>query len=80
MNEEIYEKLAELLKNNYGTDTALTGQTAFRADLGLSSFQMMCLLGDIEDEFSVRIDYKEAAKLVTVADAVSLIEKARQDA
>ena len=77
MDKAIFERLCTVIKKY--TDCAgicLTEETKLRTDLGLSSFKMLCLLGDVEDEFSVTVRYEDAGKLVTLGDAVRYIQNA----
>ena len=43
-------------------------------DLGLSSLELISLLAEFEDEFSVSIDESQAMELQTVRDVVCLLE------
>ncbi len=42
-------------------------------DLGLSSFDLMSFLGDMEDSFDVEIDPDSLANVSTINDALKLI-------
>ena len=44
-------------------------------DLGFTSFDCMSMLGELEEEFDVEIDQKEAANIRTVQEAVEYLEK-----
>ena len=44
-------------------------------DLGLSSFDLMSFLGDMEDNFDVEIDPDNLANVSTISDALKLIEE-----
>ena len=44
-------------------------------DLGFTSFDFMSMLGELEEEFDVEIDQKEAANIRTVQEAVEYLEK-----
>ncbi len=77
MRKDILERLTAIIRSYIeDSHTELTEKTKLRAELGLSSFRMMCLLGDIESEFSVHLRYEDAGKLVTIGDAVTYIEAA----
>ena len=57
----------------------ITNDMKLRDDLGLSSLDLMTLLGDIEDEFDIEFEFGEddskLAGIVTVEDAVNLIKE-----
>ena len=44
-------------------------------DIGLSSFDLMSFLGDMEDNFDVEIDPDNLANVSTISDALKLIEE-----
>ena len=43
--------------------------------LGITSFDFMSMLGEIEDEFDVEVEQAEAANIRTVQEAVDYLEK-----
>ena len=53
---------------------SITGDTRIIGDLGLSSLELIGLLAEFEDEFSVTIDESQAMELQTVKDVVCLLE------
>ena len=44
-------------------------------DLGFTSFDFMSMLGEVEDEFDVEVNQKEAADIRTVQEAVDYLEQ-----
>ena len=50
-----------------------------RSDLGLSSLDLMTLLGDVEDELDIEFEFSEdeskLADIVTVEDALNLMKE-----
>ena len=46
----------------------------FREDLGLSSLDFMSLLGELEDEFDLDIEEENMACVLTIGDALELID------
>ena len=74
MDKEIFVKLCAVIRKYTGSaEIRLTEETKLRTELGLSSFKMLCLLGDVEDAFSVTIRYEDAGKLLTLGDVVRYI-------
>lgn len=57
----------------------ITNDMNLRNDLGLSSLDLMTLLGDIEDEFEIEFEFGEddskLANIVTVEDAINLMKE-----
>jgi len=57
----------------------MTNDMNLRNDLGLSSLDLMTLLGDLEDEFDVEFEFGEddskLAGIVTVQDAIDLLKE-----
>ncbi len=52
----------------------ITEDSRLVEDLGLTSFDIMSMLGELEDTLDVEIDQEEAVKIVTVGDAVQYLE------
>jgi len=47
----------------------------FREDLGLSSLDFMSFLGELEDTFDVELEEEDALKVLTVGEALELLER-----
>lgn len=74
-DQEIMEKLQELVRNALGSDDiVLTVKTKFQ-DLGLSSFGMVQLVCAIEDEFDIEIPNAAIKSINNVPAAVKLLKK-----
>lgn len=52
----------------------------FVEDLGLSSFDFMSLLGDMEDNFDVELNMDNVGSITTIGEALALIQKERKSA
>ncbi len=52
----------------------------FIEDLGLSSFDFMSLLGDMEDNFNVELSLNNIGNITTIGEALALINPGRQSA
>ena len=69
------DQIKELITNYVDVTTdEITADSKFIDDLGFNSYDFMSFLGEIEDEFDVEIDEREAVKIHTVGEAVSYIE------
>ena len=57
----------------------ITNDMKLRDDLGLSSLDLMTLLGDLEDELDIEFEFSEddskLAGIVTVEDAINLLKE-----
>lgn len=71
----MFEKVKEVLMEaiNVGEDM-IKMEANLKDDLGIDSLAAVELSLELETEFDVRIEDEELAKLVTVADIVSLLE------
>lgn len=69
------DKLKELITNYVEVDgSEITEVSRFSEDLGFNSYDFMCMLGDLEDEFDVEIEESEAFKLKTVSELAGYLE------
>ena len=46
----------------------------FREDLGFSSLDFMSFLGELEDTFDIELEESEVMKIVTIGEALELLE------
>ena len=71
----MFEKVKEVLMESINVDEDMIKMEAnLKDDLGIDSLAAVELSLELETEFDVRIEDEELAKLVTVADIVSLLE------
>ena len=71
----MFEKVKEVLMEAINVDEDMIKLEAnLKDDLGIDSLASVELSLELETEFDVRIEDEELAKLVTVADIVSLLE------
>lgn len=66
------EMLVALIKN-YVEEDEITAESSFKADLGMSSFDIMCLITDIEVEFSVKLRPTDFIAYKTVGEMADYI-------
>lgn len=67
------EKLIELIENYVEVDE-ITQASSFRNDLGMSSFDTMCLITDIEVELGVKLKPTDFINYKTVGEMSAYIE------
>lgn len=66
------ETMREMICNYVETAPEnITENARFIEDLGMNSYDFMCLLGDIEAEFGITVDEAEIVKLQTVGEAIA---------
>ncbi len=58
----------------------MTNDMRFREDLGFSSLDFMSFLGELEDTFDVELEEEDALQVLTIGEALTLLEKLEQDA
>ena len=75
--ESKFKKVAERYCSVKAED--ITNDMKLRDDLGLSSLDLMTLLGDLEDELDIEFEFGEddnkLAGIVTVEDAINLLKE-----
>lgn len=70
--EKLQQIIAEVL--NVDASEVMPG-TTFTDDLGADSLDLYQIILGVEDAFDIEIPQEEAEKIVTVGDAVELIQK-----
>ena len=72
----MYEKVCEILMNYVEEpEGGLTPELTFMEDLGMSSLDIMTMVGDIEDEFDITIETSELRAISTLADLAAFLEE-----
>jgi acyl carrier protein len=74
---EIEKELREILieQEIIGTDQEINAQTNIRHDLGLDEFQIIELIGAIEEEYDISIPIDQAEQAQTIGQFVELIQR-----
>lgn len=57
----------------------MTNDMRFREDLGFSSLDFMSFLGELEDTFDVELEEEDAVQVLTIAEALALLERLQQE-
>lgn len=70
--EKLQQIIAEVL--NVDASEVMPG-TTFTEDLGADSLDLYQIILGVEDVFDIEIPQEEAEKIVTVADAIDLIQR-----
>lgn len=58
----------------------MTSDMRFREDLGFSSLDFMSFLGELEDVFDIELDEEDVVQILTVAEALDLLDRLQQEA
>lgn len=53
----------------------MTNDMRFREDLGFTSLDFMSFLGELEDTFDVELEEEDALKVLTIGEALKLMEE-----
>ena len=74
---EIIDRLKNIVTQYSDANTEITSSSLLANDLGLNSFDLVSLVCEVEDEFSVEIPDRAIPQLVTVGDVVDYVAKQR---
>ena len=70
----VFDKIKKILSKYIDTNLEeVTLETRLAEDLGLNSYELMSIIGEIEEEFDLEVDEKEVLKLVSIADLLDYI-------
>ncbi len=75
--EELIEKLKSIVEPYIQDENAyqnLTEQTDFINDLKINSANLVDIVLDVEDAFDIEIDNESMEKMLTVANAIEIIQ------
>ena len=70
----MFDKVKELITNYVEVEEEdIKSDSRFIEDLGFNSYDLMCLMGEIEDELEVEINPAEVVDIKTVGQVVEKI-------
>lgn len=58
----------------------MTDEMRFREDLGFSSLDFMSFLGELEDTFDIELEQEDVVGVLTIAEALELLDDFEQEA
>lgn len=65
----MFEKMKEIVCEYVEVEPEeITEESRFIEDLGFNSYDVMCMMGDAEDNFDIEIDQEAAVKCKTVGE------------
>ncbi len=69
------EKIKEVLAQYVETEPdEITEDSRLVEDLGLSSYALMSLMGDLEEQFGITVDEAELTEIRTIGDVIAYIK------
>lgn len=72
--EEVLTVIKELISERVEKDVSeISDGSTLMDDIGLSSLEVMTMLADIEEKFSVSIDTEKTSEVATVNDLADLV-------
>ena len=72
------DELTSLLEKNLDQPATLSAETAFIADLGLESIQVIEYLCEVEDRFDLVIDEDTLADVRTIGELAAVVHRLRE--
>ena len=67
----MFEKIKEMISNYVEVNPdEISTNSRFIEDIGLNSYDFMCMLGEIEEEFNISVDESEIINLHTKMDVL----------
>lgn len=66
-------ELIEIIKETFLPTIEVTGDTALKTDLALDSFEIINLIGILEDKYMIDINVMDIVSLITVEDICNFI-------
>lgn len=71
--EEAKKKIIDVIVESTETELELTEDTGLFTDMGLSSVEVVVMLGDLEDAFGIDIPAAELRNIKTIGELSDLI-------
>jgi acyl carrier protein len=78
MNQEHYSKLKEIIKIYLPEDVSIdevSPESDFLNELNINSANLVDIVLDVEDAFDIRLENEDMDQMVTVRDALEIIDK-----
>lgn len=80
MKQKVFEQLKEIIYDYLGDDEIeINEDSNFIDDIGLSSLDMISVIGQVEDTFEIEVEDKDMLNIKTMSDAVEYIIEKKED-
>ena len=74
MNKKVFDELKEIILDYLGVDDLeIKEDSSLNDDLGLTSLDMITIIGEIEDRFNIQMEDEVMYSIKTAKDAVDYI-------
>ena len=83
MNEQHYQDLKEIIKIYLPTDVSvddITLESDLTNELNINSANLVDIVLDLEDKFDITLDNDDMFDMITVQDALNIIQKKLDEA
>ena len=71
--QDVKKKIIDVIEKSTETELELTPDTELFADMGLSSVEVVVMLGDLEDDFGIDIPAADIRNVRTIGELSDLI-------
>ena len=73
------ENFKEIICNYVDVDAdSITEESRFIEDLGMNSYDFMCLIGELEESMDIQVEEDAVVNLSTVGEAIKYIESLKK--
>ena len=80
MKQEVFDNLKDIIYDYLGDDEIEINQDSnFIDDIGLSSLDMISIIGQVEDTFDIIVEDRDMSDIKTMSDAVEYILLKKED-
>ena len=69
----MFEQIRDILSKY--TEETITTESAFAADLGLSSFDVVSIVTDFEERFDIEIPDRDIRRFISVKDVMNYLSE-----
>ncbi|MBO6055226.1 MAG: acyl carrier protein [Oscillospiraceae bacterium] len=69
----MFEKVKDIIQK-YTDVQDITPESVLTADLGLSSFDLISIISDFEEQFDIEVDDRDIMRFVSVRDIMNYLE------
>ena len=71
---EVLDRIIAIIRNNIITDVVITAETNLRKDLAIDSLDVLMIMNEIDDVFSIALDEDDFRKVNSPGEIVDLLK------